>query len=142
MNDLTFPTGCYKGGFRHLACAMQTNSVRQHEFATLLRLLSSRFASGTTERRMLRLAANTARCKENKLKRLLVNLGWKARIKRTRILRFLICFKLAKSAPVPVTILLLTLIIAKPVRARLLDPFYPWKSTQHVKGRIHSLSRL
>ena len=137
MNDLTFPTGCSQGRFRHLACAMQTNSVRQHEFATLLRRLSSRFASGTTERRMLRLAANTARCKENKLKKLLVNLGWKARIKRTRTLRFLTCFKLATSVPVPVTILLLTLIIAKPVRARLLDPFYPWKPTQPMKGRAH-----
>jgi hypothetical protein len=40
-----------------------------------------------------------------------------------------------------VTILLLTFVTAKPVRARLLDPFYPWKSTQSVKSWTHTLSR-
>jgi hypothetical protein len=127
MNDFQIQTGRYPGGFRHLASAMRKNSVRQHEFATLLRVLSSRFGSGSTERRMLRQAAATARCKENKLRQLLVNLGWGAQVKRALTRRFLTCFELTKSAPVPVTILLLTFITAKPVRGQIFDHFYPWK---------------
>jgi hypothetical protein len=141
MNDFQIQTGRYRGGFRHLASAMRKNSVRQHEFATLLRVLSSRFGSSSTERRMLRQAAATARCKENKLRKLLVNLGWSARMKRPHTRRFLTCFELTKSAPVPVTIFLLTLITVKPVRGRLFDHFYPWKSPQQVKGSTHSLPR-
>ena len=118
--------------------AMQRNSVRQHEFATFLRLLSSRFAPGSAAYRIHRLASRTARCKEAKLRQLLVNLGRKARNPRQRTLRFIFWSKLTKSAPVPLTILLLTLFIAKPVRGRLLDPFYPWKSAQHVSGWAHS----
>jgi hypothetical protein len=141
MNAFQIQTGRYQGGFRHLASTMRKNSVRQHEFATLLRLLSSRFGSGSAERRMLRQASTTARCKENKLRKLLVNLGCSARVKRPRTLRFLTCFQVTKLAPVPVTILLLTFVTARPVRARLLDPFYPWKSTQPVKSWTHSPSR-
>ena len=139
MNDFQIQTGRYQGGFRHLAFAMRKNSVRQHEFATLLRVLSSRFGSSSTERRMLRQAAATARCKENKLRKLLVNLGWRTRVKRSRTRRFLTCFELTKSAPVPVTIFLLTFITAKPVRGQIFDHFYPWKSPQQVKGSTHSL---
>jgi hypothetical protein len=120
--------------FWYLARAMQRNSVRQHEFATFLRLLSARLAPGSTGHRILRLASRTARCKESKLRQLLLNLGWKARNPRQRTLRFIFWSKLTKSAPVPLTILLLTLSTAKPVRGRLLDSFYPWKSAQHVTG--------
>jgi hypothetical protein len=141
MNDFQIQTGRYRGGFRHLAGAMRKNSVRQHEFATLLRRLSSRFGSGSAERRMLRQASTIARCKENKLRKLLLSLGWSARVKRTRTLRFLTCFQLTKSAPLPMTILLLTFVTAKPIRARLLDPFYPWKSIQSVKNWTHAPSR-
>jgi hypothetical protein len=141
MNDFQIQTGRYQDGFRRLAGAMRKNSVRQHEFATLLRLLSSRFGPGSAERRMLRQASTTARCKEDKLRKLLVNLGWSARVKRPRTLRFLTCFQLTKSAPVPLTILLLTFVTAKPVRSRILDPFYPWKSTQSAKGWTRSLPR-
>ena len=141
MNDFQIQTGRYRGGFRHLASAMRKNSVRQHEFATLLRLLSSRFGLRSTERRALRQASTIARCKENKLRKLLLNLGWSARVKRTRTLRFLTCVQLTKSAPVPVTILLLTFVTAKPVRAGLLDPFFSWKSTPSVKSWTHSPSR-
>jgi hypothetical protein len=141
MNDFQIQTGRYPSGFRHLASAMRKNSVRQHEFATLLRVLSCRFGSNSTERRMLHQAAATARCKENKLRKLLANLGWSARVKRPRTRRFLTCFELAKSAPVPVTIFLLTLSIAKPVRGQVFDHFYPWKSPQPVKGSTHSLPR-
>ena len=124
--------------FRCLAHAMQRNSVRQHEFATFLRLLSSRFAPGATAYRILRLASRTARCKEAKLRQLLVNLGRKARNPRQRTLRFIFWSKLTKSAPVPLTILLLTLSTAKPVRGRTLDPFGLWKCSQPVKGWIRS----
>lgn len=141
MNDFQIQTGFYPGGFRHLAFAMRKNRVHQHEFATLLRVLSSRFGSSSTERRMLRQAAATARCKENKLRKLLVNLGWSARVKRPRTRRFLTCFELTKSAPVPVTIFLLTLTTAKPVRGQVFDHFYPWKSPKPVKGSTHSLPR-
>ena len=141
MNDIQVQTGRYPGGFRHLAFAMRKNSVRQHEFATLLRVLSSRFGSSPSERHMLRQAAATARSKENKLRTLLANLGWSARVKRPPTRRFLVWFKLAKSAPVPLTVLLLTFVIAKPVRGRIFDHFYPWKSPQPVKGSTHSLPR-
>ena len=141
MNDFQIQTGRYQGGFQHLACAMRKNSVRQHEFATLLRVLSSRFGSSSTERRMLRQAAATARCKENKLRKLLANLGWHARAKLPHGRQFLTCFELTKSAPIPVTIFLLTLFTAKPVRGRLFDHFYPWKSLHQVKSWTHSLPR-
>ena len=141
MNDFQIQTGRYPGGFRHLASAIRKNSVRQHEFATLLRMLSSRFGSSSTERRMLRQAAATARCKEDKLRKLLVNLGWSAPVKRPRTRRFLTCFELTKSAPVPLTVLLLTFITAKPVRGQIFDHFYPWKTPLQVKGSTHSLPR-
>jgi hypothetical protein len=134
MKDLKVRKAPSPRQFRCLARAMQRNSLRQHEFATFLRLLSFRFAPGSTWHRTLRLGSRTARCKEAKLRQLLVNLGWKARNPRQRTLRFIFWSKLTKSAPVPLTILLLTLFTAKPVRGRLLDPFYPWKSGQHVTG--------
>jgi hypothetical protein len=134
MNNLKVQTARDPAEFRYLASAMRKNSMRQHQFATLLRLLSSRFDPKSNEQRMLRLASNIARSKEAKLRQLLVNLGWDAPERRPRTFRFLIWFKLTKWVPVPGAILLLTLIIAKPVRGRLLDPFYPWKSNQHVKG--------
>ena len=140
MNDFQMQTGRYQGGFRNSACAMRKNSVRQHEFAMLLRLLSSRFRTGSAERRILRQASSTAQCKENKLRKLLLNLGWSARVKRPRTLRFLICFQLTKLAPIPVAILWLILMTAKPVRARLLDPFFPWNSNQSVKSWTDSFS--
>ena len=127
--------------FRCLAHAMQKNSGRQHEFATFLRLLSSRLAPASTEHWILRSASRTARCKEAKLRQLLLNLGWNARKPRRRTLRFIYWSKLAKSAPIPLMVLLLTLFTAKPVRGRLLDPFYPWKSAQPVSGWTHSLPR-
>ena len=120
--------------FRCLARAMQKNSVRQHEFATFLRLLASRLAEGSTGHRTLLSASRTARCKEAKLKQLLLNLGLNTWKPRRRTQRFVYWTKLNKSAPVPLMILLLTLFTAKPVRGRLLDPFYPWKSAQHVSG--------
>ena len=140
MKEIKVQTAHSPKEFRCLALAMQRNSVRQHEFATFLRLVSSRFAPGSTTYRILRLASRTARCKEAKLRQLLVNLGWKARNPRQRTLRFIFWSKLTKSAPVPLTILLLTLFTAKPVRGRLLDPFYPWKSAQHVTGWSDSLT--
>jgi hypothetical protein len=145
MKNLKVQTAPNPNGFQFnpreflcLARAMQRNSVRQHEFATFLRLLSSRLAPGSTGHRILRSASRTARCKEAKLRQLLLNLGWNARKPPRRTLRFVYWSKLTKSAPVPLTILLLTLFIAKPVRGRLLDPFYPWKSAQHVSGWAHS----
>ena len=140
MKELKAQTAPSPREFRCLALAMQRNSVRQHEFATFLRLLSYRFAPGSTGHRILWLASRTARCKEAKLRQLLVNLGWKARNPRQRTLRFIFWSKLTKSAPVPLTILLLTLFTAKPVRGRLLDPFYPWKSAQHVTRWTDSLT--
>ena len=141
MKNLKVQTAPNPNGFEFesreflcLARAMQKNSVRQHEFATFLRLLSSRLAPGSTRHRILRSASRTARCKEGKLRQLLFNLGWNARKPRQRTLGFIYWSKLTKSAPVPLMILLLTLFIAKPVRGRLLDPFYPWKSAQHVSG--------
>jgi len=141
MKDLKIQTALNPREFRCLAGTMQRNSVRQHEFATFLRLLSSRFAPASTGHPILRFASRTARCKEAKLRQLLANLGWKAGNPRQRTLRFILCSRLTKSAPVPLTILLLTLFTAKPVRGRLLDPFYPWKSAQHVTGCTHSLPR-
>jgi hypothetical protein len=138
MKDLKVQTTRNPTGFRCLAHAMRKNSVRQHEFATLLRLLASRFGPGSTEHRILRLGSRTARSKESKLRQLIENLGWNACRRRSPTRRFLVWFKLTKSVPVPLTVLLLTLITAKPVRGRLLDHFYPWKSPQHVKGWTHS----
>ena len=134
MKNLKVQTAPSPREFRCLAHAMQKNSVRQHEFATFLRLLSSRLTPGSTGYRILRSASRTARCKEAKVRQLLLNLGWNARKSRRRTLGFIYWSKLTKSAPVPLMILLLTLFIAKPVRRRLLDPFYPWKSAQHVSG--------
>jgi hypothetical protein len=127
--------------FQCLAYSMQRNTVRQHEFATFLRLLSSRFAPGSNGRQILRSASRTARCKEAKLRQLLLNLGRATRNRRQRTLGFILWSKLTKSAPIPLVILLLTLFTAKPVRGRLLDAFYPWKSAQHVTGWTHSLPR-
>src|ERR1700761_2869186 len=141
MKNLKVQTAPGPREFRCLALAMQRNSVRQHEFATFLRLLSSRFAPGSTAYRILRLASCTARCKEAKLRQLLVNLGWKARNPRQRTLRFIFWSKLTKSAPVPLTVLLLTLFTAKPVHGRTLDPFGLWKSARPVKGWTDSLQR-
>jgi hypothetical protein len=141
MNDFQIKAERYPGGFRHLASAMRKNSVRQHEFASLLRVLSSRFGSSPSERHRLRQAAAIARCKENKLRKLLADLGWNARMKRPPTRRFLVWFKLTKSAPVPLTVLLLTFITAKPVRGRIFDHFYPWRSPQPVNDSTHSLPR-
>jgi hypothetical protein len=141
MKDHRVQTARNLSEFWCLARAMQRNSVRQHEFATFLRLLSSRFAPESTERRILRLASRTARCKETKLRQMLVGLGQSARKQRQRTLQFIFWSKLSRSAPVPLTILLLTLFTVKPVRGGLLDPFYPWKSAQHVTGWTHSLPR-
>ena len=145
MKDLRLKTAPKPSGFRYnprefrcLAYSMLRNSVRQHEFATFLRLLSSRFAPGSNEHWILRSASRTALCKEAKLRQLLLDLGWETRKRRLRTLRFIFWSKLSQSAPVPLMILLLTLFIAKPVRGRLLDPFYPWKSAQHVTGWTHS----
>jgi hypothetical protein len=134
MKELNVQTAPSPREFRYLAYSMQRNSVRQHEFATFLRLLSSRLASGSAGHRILRSASRTARCKEAKLRQMLLNLGWKARNPRQRTLRLIFWSKLTKSAPLPLTILLLTLFTAKPVRGRSLDPFYPWKSAQHMTG--------
>ena len=141
MKDLKVQTAPNSREFWCLARAMKRNSVRQHEFATFLRLLSFRLAPGSTSHRILRSASRTARCKEAKLGQLLLNLGWNARKPRPRTLRFIIWSRLTKSAPVPLMILLLTLFTAKPIRGRLLDPFYPWKSAQHVTGWTGSLPR-
>jgi hypothetical protein len=145
MKDLKVQTTPNPNGFRFnprefrcLAYSMQRNSLRQHEFATFLRLLSSRFAPGSDGHRFLRSASRTARCKEAKLRQLLLNLSWGTPKRQPHTLRFIFWSKLTKSAPVPLMILLLTLFTAKPVRGRLLDPFYPWKSAQHVTGWTHS----
>ena len=138
MKELKVQTAPSPREFGCLARAMHRNSGRQHEFATLLRLLSSRLTPGSWEHWILRSASRTARSKEAKLRQLLLNLGWNARKPQRRTLRFIYWSKLAKSAPIPVMILLLTLLTAKPIRGRLLDPFYPWKSAQHVSGWAHS----
>ena len=145
MKDLKVQTASNPNGFhlkarefRCLAYSMRRNSVRQHEFATFLRLLSSRFAPGSNEHGILRSASRTARCKEAKLRQLLLDLGWETRKRRLHTLRFIFWSNLSQSAPVPLMILLLTLFTAKPVRGRLLDPFYPWKSAQPVTGWTHS----
>jgi hypothetical protein len=122
------------GGFQHLAHTMQNNSMRQHEFAILLRAVSSRFGPGSVERRTLRIASKTARNKETRLRSLLSNLGWKVCEKPERTRQFLIWFRLARYVPAPVMILLFSLTIAKPIRAHLLDDFYPWTSTHRAKG--------
>jgi hypothetical protein len=147
MKNLKVQTATNPNGFEFksseflcLARAMQKNSMRQHEFATLLRLLSSRLAEGSIGHRILLSASRTAGCKEAKLSQMLLNLGWNAR-KPRRTLRFIYWSKLTKSAPVPLTILLLTLFTAKPVRGRALDPFGLWKSAQHVSGWTDSLPR-
>jgi hypothetical protein len=124
--------------FQCLAYSMQRNSVRQHEFATFLRLLSSRFAPGSNGHRILRSASRTARSKEAKLRQLLFNLGRSTRKRRQRTLRVILWSRLTKSAPIPLVLLLLTLFTVKPVRGRLLDGFYPWKSAQHVTGWTNS----
>jgi hypothetical protein len=134
MKNLKVQTAHSPREFQCLARAMQKNSVRQHEFATFLRLLSSRLAPESNERRILRWASRTARCKEAKLRQMLLYLGWSARKALRRTLRFILWSKLTKSAPVPLTILLLTLFTAKPVRGRTLDPFGLWKSARHVSG--------
>src|ERR1700740_1244820 len=145
MKDLKVQTTPNPNGFRFnprefrcLAYSMQRNSLRQHEFATLLRLLSSRFAPGSDGHWILRSASRTARCKEAKLRQLLLNLGWGTPNRQPRTLRFIFWSKLAKSAPVPLMIPLLTLFTAKPVRGRTLDPFGLWKSARPVKGWIRS----
>ena len=141
MKDFKVQTTRNPNAFRCLARAMQKNSVRQHEFATLLRLLASRFRPGSVEHRMLRLGSRSARSKEVKLRQLLQNLGWNARRRGPPTRQFLVWFKLTKAVPVPLAVLLLTFITAKPVRGQIFDHFYPWKSPQQVKGSTHSLPR-
>jgi hypothetical protein len=121
------------GQFQHLAREMYTNSIRQHEFAVLLRLLSSRVQARSLEWRALRSGATTARSKETKLRTLLSNLGWTYNVPNRPRICFLVWFGLAKWWPVHLTILLLPLAVLKPIRARLLDDVYPWNLNRKPK---------
>jgi hypothetical protein len=122
------PAQQFPQSFECLARAMKKNFVRQYEFAVLLRLLSSQFTPLSSESQTLRIASRTARNKGSKLKNLLTSLGWSlAKPKHTHP-AFLIWFRLVKSSPPRLTILLLSLVAGKRLRARLLDDFYPWNS--------------
>jgi hypothetical protein len=137
------------GQFEHLAREMYTNSIRQHEFAVLLRLLSSRVRERSFEWRALRSASTIARSKETKLRTLLSSLGWTRNVPSRPRVSFLVWFGLAKWCPVHLTILLLPLAILKPIRSRLLDDLYPWNLNRKPKisnllpsSRVSHLKRL
>jgi hypothetical protein len=111
----------------HFAClghAMKRNSARQHEFAILLRVLSSRFNRRSTEHQALRLASQIARNKRTKLKNLVAGLGLQPSKPQRASPIFLVWFRLAQSAPLPLTIPLLHLSTEKAIRGRSLDAFY------------------
>jgi hypothetical protein len=121
------------GQFQHLAREMYTNSIRQHEFAVLLRLLSSRVQARSLEWRALRSAATMARSKGARLRTLLSSLGWTYIVPNRRRISFLVWFGFAKWCPVHLTILLLPVAILKPIRSRLLDDLYPWNLNRKEK---------
>jgi len=110
--------------FECLGRAMKKNSARQHEFAILLRVLSSRFDRRSTEHQALRLASQIAKNKRSKLRNLVAGLG----LPRSKTQRaspiFLVWFRLAQFAPLRLTIPLLHLSTEKAIRGRSLDGFY------------------
>jgi hypothetical protein len=110
----------------HFAClghAMKKNSARQHEFAILLRVLSSRFDQRSTEHRALRLASQIAQNKRTKLRNLVGGLGLPPSKPQRAGPIFLIWFRLAQSVPLRLTIPLLHLSTEKAIRGRSLDAF-------------------
>jgi hypothetical protein len=84
------------GEFECLARAMKKNLVRQREFSILLRLLSTRFASGSNESQMLRDASRTARNKGRRLRDLLSDLNYRIPKSKCRHPSFLIRSHLIK----------------------------------------------
>jgi hypothetical protein len=78
---------------------MKKNRVRQQEFAILLRLLSTRFASGSGESQMLRDASRTAQSKGKRLRDLLLDLDYRIAKSKYRHPSFLIRFHLIKLMP-------------------------------------------
>ena len=120
----TTATTAYETGearLEHLAEVMSTNSVRQHEFAVLLRRIATRFDTGSAEGKAIRHAYRTARNKELRLQNMIDELGFEPSKAHRRNLSFLVYFRLAASAPVPLMIFLLSIGISKRVRAHLLD---------------------
>jgi hypothetical protein len=110
--------------FECLGRAMKKNSARQHEFAILLRVLSSRFGRRSTEHQALRLASQIAQNKRTKLRNLVAGLGLQPRKPERASPIFLVWFRLAQSAPLRLTIPLLHLSTEKAICGRSLDAFY------------------
>ena len=110
--------------FECLGHAMKKNSARQHEFAILLRVLSSRFDRRSTEHHALRLASRIAQNKRTKLRKLVAGLGLQPSKPQRASSSFLVWFRLAQSAPLQLTIPLLHLSTEKAIRDRSLDAFY------------------
>jgi hypothetical protein len=108
--------------FECLGHAMNKNSARQHEFAVLLRVLSSRFGRRSTEHQ--RLASQIAQNKRTKLRNLVAGLGLQPSKPQRASPSFLVWFRLAQSAPLRLTIPLLHLSTEKAIRGRSLDAFY------------------
>jgi hypothetical protein len=111
------------GEFECLARAMKKNRVRQQEFAILLRLLSTRFASGSGESQMLRDASRTAQSKGKRLRDLLLDLDYRIAKSKYRHPSFLIRFHLIKLMPRRLMVAWLSRVMEKSVRARLVEPF-------------------
>jgi hypothetical protein len=111
------------GEFECLARAMKKNLVRQREFSILLRLLSTRFASGSNESQMLRDASRTARNKGRRLRDLLSDLNYRIPKSKCRHPSFLIRSHLIKLMPPRLMVAWLSRIMEKSVRARLVGPF-------------------
>ena len=110
--------------FECLGYAMNENSARQHEFAVLLRVLSSRFGRRSTEHQALRLASQIAQNKRTKLRNLVAGLGLQPSKPQRASPSFLVWFRLAQSAPLRLTIPFLHLSTEKAIRGRSLDAFY------------------
>ena len=127
--------------FECLGRAMKKNSARQHEFAILLRLLSSRFDPRSTEHQALRLASQTTQNKSTKLRNLMADLGRQlSKPGRARPI-FLIWFRPAQLAPSWLTIPLLRLVTEKPIRGRSLDAFYSSQAGRWQKAKRWTRSR-
>ena len=105
----------------HLACLMTTNSVRQHEFAVVLRRLGARLDVSSPKRNVIHTAYRTARNKESRLRNMVDELGFEPRKPQDRNPRFLLYFGLAEWAPIKLMTILLSIGISKRIRAHLLD---------------------
>ena len=104
--------------FECLARAMRKNLVRQYEFAILLRLLSTQFASRSNESQMLRDASRTARIKGKRLRELLSDLNYRTGKPEPRHPSFLIWFHLIRLMPPRLMVAWLSRVMEKRVRAR------------------------